>query len=257
MEVTLEDLLKGKGTKIKNKEYLPTASYVEPFLDRMSKYTDDFRVQVKLPDQITTLDNMEDITYNRVWIQAVMPEENSMYENHQEVVGFLYGLDVRKPVAKIYRGALNMACTNLCVFSPTFLNTQDMEPEQALNYGSVKQIMEQTTDVRAWLDKLSGLTFGRDKESIERELGRWSYNCMLRSYDSGYGKVKISGSTPLDAFKQLFIDKESSYFIPEDREIVDMFTVYNSFTELITNDKGKDIMNKVEKTLLLKDILEV
>ena len=31
-----------------------------------------------------------------------------------EVVGLVYGLDVRKPVVKIYRGGLNRACTNLC-----------------------------------------------------------------------------------------------------------------------------------------------
>ena len=36
-----------------------------------------------------------------------------------------------------------------------------------------------------------------------------------------------------------------------------MFNVYNAFTELISNDKDKDIMNKVEKTLLLKRILDV
>lgn len=35
-----------------------------------------------------------------------------------------------------------------------------------------------------------------------------------------------------------------------------MFTVYNAFTQIITDD-DKDIMNKVEKTLLLKTILEL
>ena len=33
-----------------------------------------------------------------------------------------------------------------------------------------------------------------------------------------------------------------------------MLNVYNAFTQLITDDT-KDIVNKVEKTLLLKDIL--
>ena len=36
---------------------------------------------------------------------------------------------------------------------------------------------------------------------------------------------------------------------------VDMFTVYNAFTQLISNDKGKDLMNRAEKTLLLRNIL--
>lgn len=31
MELTLQELLKGKGTKIKDKEFYPTEAYVEPF----------------------------------------------------------------------------------------------------------------------------------------------------------------------------------------------------------------------------------
>ena len=80
MEITLDELLKGKGTIIKNKEYLSTEAYVTPFLERMSKFTNDFRVQVKLPDQVTlTKDNdvrLEDQTYNRVWIQGILPDES-------------------------------------------------------------------------------------------------------------------------------------------------------------------------------------
>ena len=49
MEVTLEQLLKGKATKIKKNEYSQTEAYVTPFLERMSKYTDDFRCSVKCP----------------------------------------------------------------------------------------------------------------------------------------------------------------------------------------------------------------
>ena len=58
MEIDLTTLLKGKGTQIKGKEYLPTAAYVEPFLERMQKYTSDFRVQVKTPNQLA-IDNTE------------------------------------------------------------------------------------------------------------------------------------------------------------------------------------------------------
>ena len=123
MEITIDELLAGKGTRIKNNEYFPTAGYVEPFLERMSKFTNDFRVQVKLPDQITLTNegniNKDDVTYNRVWIQAVLPDEYC-FENHQEVIGMVYGLDVRKPIYKIYKGGLNMACTNLCIFNPDF-----------------------------------------------------------------------------------------------------------------------------------------
>ena len=39
MEITIDELLAGKGTRIKNNEYFPTAGYVEPFLERMYKFT--------------------------------------------------------------------------------------------------------------------------------------------------------------------------------------------------------------------------
>ena len=86
MEISLTDLLKGKATIIKGKEYYSTERYVTPFLERLQKFTSDFTVQVKLPDQYTlTKDgeiDLEDITYNRVWVQAMLPEELS-FPNHK------------------------------------------------------------------------------------------------------------------------------------------------------------------------------
>ena len=49
--------------------------------------------------EMLNLLNKDDVTYNRVWIQAVLPDEYC-FENHQEVIGMVYGLDVRKPIYK-------------------------------------------------------------------------------------------------------------------------------------------------------------
>ena len=77
MELTIEQLMQGKATKIKNKEYLSTEAYVTPFLDRMSKLTDNFIINAKPADQISLTNNgdinFEDAIYNRVWIQGVLP----------------------------------------------------------------------------------------------------------------------------------------------------------------------------------------
>ena len=57
MEIDLNTLLQGKATIIKKKEYLPTEAYVTPFLERMSKYTNNFtnrQIRVKL----TTIKNI-------------------------------------------------------------------------------------------------------------------------------------------------------------------------------------------------------
>jgi len=66
MEITLDRLRIGKPTIIKNKEYFATREYVDPFLDAMSKFTNNFIVNVQTPDQITTTDGEEDLTFNRV-----------------------------------------------------------------------------------------------------------------------------------------------------------------------------------------------
>ena len=52
-EITLNDLLLGKSTIIKNKEFYPTKYYIEPFLNKMSAFTDNFIVDARIPDQIT------------------------------------------------------------------------------------------------------------------------------------------------------------------------------------------------------------
>lgn len=256
MELTLEEVLKGKATRIKNNEFFPTAAYVEPFIEKMSKFTSDFRIQAILPDQITKTDNggidYDDITYNRVWIQAVMPEEYS-FDNHDEVVGMVYGLDCRKPIVKIYRGGLNRACTNLCVFDPSFLHIQEIESEKSFDYRCIRTIMEQTNDLKNWLQRLHNETFDTSAAGVNEALGKWIRNSISRHYDNGFGKVKLGASDIIDAYKTMFEKKDSPYYVGIGNP-TDMFNVYNAFTQQITDDK-RDIMNKVEKTLLIKDIL--
>ena len=251
MKISIEDLLKGKATIIKDREYLPTKSYVEPFLERMSKFTDDFRVEVRLPDQITKLDSTEDITYNRVWIQGVLPDEFA-FDNHKRVISMLYALDTRKPLVKFYTGALNMACLNLCVFNPEMLSVSELEPESAINYSFLRNAMSITEDIGVTLKKLSEMEFKRD--DIFADLGHWVDNCINAKINNGFGNIKLTESAPIDVYKDLFYDEKSKYYTTDDR--VDGFTVYNAFTDLITQDK-RDLVNKFEKTLLIKDIMNI
>lgn len=259
MVLEIDQLLKGKGTIIKGKEYLSTEAYVTPFLERMSKFTNDFRIQAKLPDQISVTRqedlNLEDTVFNRVWIQAVMPT-NAGFEDHQEVIGLVYGLDTRKPVVKIYRGALNMACLNLCVFNPEFLNVQEIEPEKSIDYRCINPLMEQVSDIHSWLERLMNTEVTYDPALINRNLGLWIRNALHASYNSDYGKVKLATSTAIDAYKLLYEKEDSPYYVQKGYS-TNMFNIYNAFTELISNTDTRDILNKTEKTLLLKQILSL
>ena len=77
--------------------------------------------KVKEPKQIS-IGEEKDIMYNRVYIQAVLPKSYWEYEDHQQVISLIYGLDCKVPVVKIFRGGINMACLNLCVFNATYLS---------------------------------------------------------------------------------------------------------------------------------------
>ena len=255
MELTVDQLLQGKATKIKEKEFFTTKAYVEPFFDRMSKYTEEFIINVKPADQISLTPsgevNFDDIVYNRVWIQAVLPDEYA-YENHKRVMSMIYALDTRKPVVKMYTGALNMACLNLCVFNPDALNVAELEPTTAINFSPVNLLMGMTDTIKITLEKMSKMTFNRN--TIYEDLGLWVDRCITAKYNSGFGTVKIAESAPINVYKSLFYEEDSNYYVQGDE--VDGFTVYNAFTDLITQDK-KDLVNKFEKTLLVKEIMDI
>ena len=252
MDISIEEVLRGKPCLIKNKEFLPTKHYVEPFLNKMSSITNDFIVKVKLPDQMTLTPTSTDITYNRVWIQAVLPEKYTI-DNHDEVIGMVYGIDVKTPVVKLYRGHLNRACTNLTVFEPQWLNTQELIPGDPINFNPLKELLEKENTFKIMLDKLKTQLISREER--KQLLGNWVDFCIREYINLGSGKVKLAVSTPIDAYKQLFIDTDSIYYIPEGID-PDLYQVYNSFTQVLTDD-SKDLLNKMEKTLLVGKLLNV
>ena len=254
MELTLEQALKGKATQIKGKEYLSTEAYITPFLERMSKFTDDFRIQAIPADQISISEDNEDIVYNRMWIQAVLPQEYA-FENHKESINLLYALDTRKPLVKIFRNALNMACLNMCVWNASFLDVKELNPESAINYKPLNTLMELTEESHSILTRLNNTEVPYNQNNIDESLGKWIRNALETSYDNGFGKVKVGIPSIMDAYKLLYIDNESPYYIKKG-EITNLFNIYNAHTQVISNDK-KDIVNKFEKCGLIGRILGI
>lgn len=259
MNITIEQLLKGKATKIKDKEYNPTEAYVVPFLERMENkfHNVKYNCKVELPKQIT-IDptKVEDITYNRVWIEAVLPEEFCV-DNHDRAFGMVYGLDVRVPIVKFYNSAVNRACTNLCVFNPNDLSVQPIEEKKAIDYRDLDRIIERQSEIKVFLDKLKNFTFNCSADSVAESLGYWINNSIDDSYNNGITKASIATSTIISAYKLLFKNQNNEYFVGIDNpNNTTMFNVYNAFTQIITH-KDTDIVNKAEKELLLLRILGI
>jgi hypothetical protein len=256
MEISLDQLLKGKATKIKDKEYFSTEQYVIPFLERMARLTDEFIIQAKPADQISLTPNgdvnFEDIIYNRVNIEAVLPNEYC-YEGHKQVVGFVYALDTRKPVVKQYMGGLRTACLNLCTFNPAALSVQELNPGQAINYHFLDTCLEIADDMGAKLRMLEDMEFTRDQ--MYNELGLQIDRCINYKFCSDFGTVKLPESLPIEAYKNLFYNEKSDYYTKDPS--VSGFDVYQAYTDIICNGKSKDLVNRFEKTLMVSQILGI
>lgn len=249
MEITPELLLKGKPTIIKGKNYLPTADYVQPFFDEMAKFTDKFLVKVQTPNQMTVTDGDEDTTYNRVWVQAVMPDKYTI-DNHVEVYSLLYGLDVRTPVYKVARHYLNQACLNLCIFNPSWLSVTELQEGETFKY-SIKNLMESANDIELKLRQMKTTFLDRDPDSIHKLLGEQIEKVMHLEWSNLSGKTKLSAATVIDAFKSVYVDTRSPYYV-KDTEECSIFNYYNAFTEIIRDNKN--FFNSIELTLLLNGL---
>ena len=256
MEITIDQLLRGKATRIKDKEYFTTEQYVTPFLEKMAKFTDNFIIRAKPADQISLTPNgdvnFEDIIYNRINIEAVLPDEYC-FEGHKQVVGFVYALDTRKPVVKEYMGGLRTACLNLCTFNPAALSVQELEPEKAINYGFLNHCLEIADNMGAKLKMLSEMEFTRDE--MYNQLGMQIDRCINYKFHNDFGTVKLTESLPIEAYKNLFYNEKSDYYTKEGS--VSGFDVYQAYTDIICNGKSKDLVNRFEKTLMVGQILGV
>ena len=115
MEVTLDKLLSGKATRINSKDFLSTEDYVKPFIEEMSKFTSTYRIEAIPPSQVTTDKGGEDITYNRVLVQAIMPTQ---IDEYNEIYTLAYSLDIRKPIYKVYRAMFNNTTNSIVAFDP-------------------------------------------------------------------------------------------------------------------------------------------
>ena len=110
-----------------------------------------------------------------------------------------------------------------------------------------------TEDIGVRLNKLSKLEF--TKEQCFNELGTWIDRCINKKFVNDFGTIKLSESTPIEAYKNLFYNEKSPYFTKDD--IITGFDAYQSFTDIICNGKSADLVNRFEKTYLVSQIMGI
>ena len=247
MEITISKLLEGKCTVIKENEYLATKEYVSPFIEVMKKFTTDFSVQVQLPSQLTITDSKEDITYNRVWVQAVLKDNKYGYA---ETINLVYALDVRKPVYKLFKAYKDRKTGNLFAFNSQWINVYELKPSTEFNdfEGVVKHLLELTDDSDKLFESLEKSTVSSETEKRQQRLGELIENSMLFEINNKGGKIKIAPQMVLKAYQNVYMDSSSRNYVGE--EECTKLNYLDAFSSLITDD-DKDIVNRFEKNLLV------
>jgi len=252
MTEELNNILEGKTTLIKNKQYLSARAYIEPFIKRMDEFKATYNCQVKTPDQLSVTEGKPDLVYNRVHIQAILPETYYNKFGCRKVVGMIYGLDVKTPIVKFYIGNIDKN-GNLITFDPNAMIIQKLESATPIDFSGIKGLMELTDSSEVMLKQLQETFVDRDK--FMGMLGEWIDIALEKAIVNDGGKVKLATSLPVDVYKSILKDKDSGYYISETEQI-SMLDLYKTFASKIRED-DKDIINRFEKTLLINKVLKI
>lgn len=241
--MTLDELYLGKETVIKEKSYLSTKDYIDSFVQRMKKLTDDFLIIAKAPDQIVD----KAITYNRVTIEARL-SKNLIDNRYAQTIGLSYSLDGKKPLYKLYRCYTDMTTNNLIVLDEGDIATGVIEQLMPLSY-DLDSLLSRTDSFKVKLDAMKKASCQSDIYQLFGKYLHKSFNC---SYNNGQQQVRISSDLVSSAYKGLFLDSTSlSYLKPNQAiNLLDIYLGFNQFTCL-----PKDALNRFEKTAIIKELI--
>ena len=242
MQTTIDALLLGKPTIIKDNQYLSTKDYVEDFLNFFKPIAVDFEVNVQLPDQITGNITEKDLTYNRVWIQATMPDS---IEEYKEVYGLVYALDTKTPVCKYYRAYKNSKTGNLSVFDPMWIESKELKPEVKFEF-KFRDMMSKENGFERKLKTIKNNFISQD--NLNELLGSLINKALLYERNDIGGKVKLSPNDIIKAYNDVVNKPTSNYYVSSSTE-GSLHNMYSSVCSQIT--QGKDIINRFEKTILV------
>lgn len=251
MEITLEKLLKGKSTKINEKDFLSTEDYVKNFIDVTNKLTNTYRIEAITPRQLTTDGNNTDLTYNRVLIQAILPNKVDKYN---EIIALTYALDVRKPWYKVYRAFYDNTTNQTLVFNQDWILVNELKPLEPIEI-DIDTLLSWTNNFSVKLNECKANLLSTKVEERCFRLGEWIEKCQFDYYNHEInGKVKWSPANIIKVYNSIYIDQNSEYYVGDKDSTV--LNTYCAFADIVAKDQ-KDIGNRFEKTILINRLLKI
>lgn len=251
----LKTVLEGKATLIKNRQYLSTKEYLNPFVERLSPLTNRFICQVKPADQISTTGSTTDTVYNKVLLTAILPDSFDVNGvKYNRVVNMAYALDTKVPVAKFYTGVIDPSY-RFYQFGRGYSEVQKIEVSNPLDFSKLMPLIERSK-ADSCEKMLTGISQALlNKGVMTRYLGDWiDFTLTTDYYIEDVGKVKLANSLPITTYSDVILNKDSNFY--SDAPNVAISTLYESFAEQISEDE-KDLINRYEKTMLINEMLKL
>lgn len=195
-------------------------------------------IQGDIADQVGDKTSNDKIytSYNRVSLIKTFDIDEEI--NYQ--IGFVYALDLGKPIIKVFSGVNVKDCTNLCIFGADkkqeFLIANNSE---GATLHVQKYIETLTNDIKQAKQIIHDMknTFFNTRE-VEK---------MLGDFLLGFSATKnVAGTQCLLNAANLLTSKESMYYF---ENLTNAWNIYNSLTHQICNKKH--ILQQPEKVYTL------
>ncbi len=244
MEVTLDFLKEGPATICGETVFLPTMEYVAPFVNEMKRYTDHFVVKIHTSKQ-SYINKGELITpINRVWIQAILPEEENGYK---VAYNMMYAIDTRTPSYKFFKGYILSGRTQI-VLDLDQLIIGEMESKKAIP-DNFKELLDKKSDIKGWIEKLEHTEI-MNKHQV---LGQMVNSALTTKLDLMGFRSQLSSSEIIAAYSAVFTDcKLDGTVVPSDRT-AKLLDLYKVIVKNICD--GKDTFVVAEKILITNHIM--
>ncbi len=250
--ISLEELYDSKiyipqseGISFKNPK-----EYVDPFVQAVSKLTDNFSVTVTDDVVNANEDGSTNVAYARVLVEARLPEQYSLIGRDDKTsldskIGLIYALNTNKPIMKTFAGKDVRACTNLTIFNADHLYSQEMTAniasvyKKAQSYG--EQVEQELEEFRKSFEKLDTTIFTKGQQ-LDEVVGR-----MLRH---AFKSPKLGHTVITQGVRELY-DKNSTYALNKEGNTT-AWNLYNAITSFIGKSEFTD---KAQKTILLSNMM--
>jgi len=212
---------------IKNGIEFPAPSYyLQPIIESFNNSPEgNLVIQGDDPDEVTNHSTGEKLTaYRKVSLVKTFDiDEELTYQ-----IGFVYALDIGKPIIKVFSGPNVRACTNLCVFGADkkqeFLIANNTAGALLMVQDFISKLHDDIIKAKQIIHDMKNTFFNEGQ--VEKMLGDFLMN---------FSKVNnIAGTQCLLDCAKLLTDKTSLYYFEQN---TNAWNIYNALTHQICNKK--------------------